>query len=110
MRAPLTRRAFVASAAATVIQPAIARAGSHANAISFFADETAPRNENAFWKEAGVIDVSRSPFAKLKTVPGGAVVTEDGSWSRRRKTNVEASIPSRHDELVAMGAWTMSCG
>jgi hypothetical protein len=56
---------------------------------------------HTIWNKAGVIDLSRSPFAKLKTVPVSAVVIQDGFWSRRRSTNLEASIPSMHDELVA---------
>ena len=55
------------------------------------------------WKDAGVIDLSNSPYAKLKTVPVRAVAIEDGFWSQRRKTNLVASIPSMHDELLDHG-------
>ncbi|HTB96289.1 MAG TPA: beta-L-arabinofuranosidase domain-containing protein [Terracidiphilus sp.] len=47
--------------------------------------------------------MSRSPFAKLKTVPVSAVTIDDGFWSRRRQTNLESSIPSMHDELIEHG-------
>jgi hypothetical protein len=55
------------------------------------------------WKDAGVIDLSNSAFAKLKTVPVRAVTIEDGFWSQRRKTNIESSIPTMHDQLLAHG-------
>ena len=55
------------------------------------------------WHDAGVIDLSHSSYAKLKTIPVRAVVIEDGFWSKRRKTNLIASIPSMHDELLEHG-------
>jgi len=55
------------------------------------------------WKSAGVIDVSRSPYAKLRTVPVSSVVIEEGFWSKRRATNIDSSIPSMRDELIAHG-------
>jgi len=55
------------------------------------------------WKNSGVLDLSRSPYAKLKTVPVSAVTIRDGFWQRRRQTNVESSIPSMHDELIEHG-------
>src|ERR1019366_5449300 len=57
----------------------------------------------ADWKNAGVIDLSNSPYAKLKTVPVRAVVIQDGFWSKRRKANLVSSIPSMHDELLEHG-------
>ena len=55
------------------------------------------------WRDEGVIDLSRSPHAKLRTIPLRAVVIEDGFWAKRRATNVSSSIPSMHDELLAHG-------
>ena len=55
------------------------------------------------WRDAGVIDLSNTPYAKLKPVPVRAVVIQDGFWSKRRKTNLVASIPSMHDELLEHG-------
>ena len=54
-------------------------------------------------KDKGVIDLTHSPYAKLKTVPVSAVVIQEGFWSKRRQTNVQASIPSMYDELIAHG-------
>ncbi len=55
------------------------------------------------WKEQGVLNLSKSPHAKLKNIPVRAVVIQQGFWSKRRTTNVQSSIPSMHDELVAHG-------
>ena len=60
-------------------------------------------SNNEAWKDAGVIDLSRSPFAKLKTVPVRAVTIQDGFWSQRRATNLDSSIPTMHDQLMAHG-------
>ena len=105
MKNILTRRTFIASTAASMIPSAIAGAQPKSgHLLSFLTGESkaasAPSEE---WKDAGVIDVSRSPFAKLKTVPVRAVSIQNGFWSKRRRTNVISSIPSMHDELVAHG-------
>ncbi|MGD0891685.1 MAG: beta-L-arabinofuranosidase domain-containing protein [Terracidiphilus sp.] len=72
--------------------------------LSLFADEPQPAKSSAqAWKDAGVIDLTRSPFAKLKTVPVRAVVIQEGFWSQRRSTNLASSIPSMHDELLSHG-------
>src|SRR5262249_27593763 len=55
------------------------------------------------WQNKGVIDLTNSPYAKLKTVPVSAVTIQEGFWSKRRATNVQSSIPSMHDELTAHG-------
>jgi hypothetical protein len=86
-----------------MLQPVIAKGQGAVGALSLWADESRSADAHAVWKDAGVIDLSRSRFAKLKTVPVSAVVIEDGFWSRRRKTNVTSSIPTMHDELVAHG-------
>ena len=74
-----------------------------AHAESFFADGAPAPNWPTSWKDEGVIDLTRSPYAKLKTVPVRAVVIEKGFWSPRRATNVSASIPTMRDELVNHG-------
>jgi DUF1680 family protein len=55
------------------------------------------------WQNKAVIDLTNSPYAKLKPIPVSAVTIEEGFWSKRRVTNVNASIPSMHDELLAHG-------
>ena len=105
MKTPLTRRAFIASTAASMISPALAHARSaNGGLLDLFGDDVkgAEARTDA-WKDAGVVDVSRSPFAKLRPVPVRAVVIEEGFWSSRRQTNLASSIPSMRDQLVAHG-------
>ena len=103
MKSKLSRRRFLASAAAAVVPAAIAQASPRiAGALNSLA-AAAPDSPAGTWKDAGVIDVSRSPYAKLKTVPVRAVEIREGFWSKRRVTNIESSIPSMHDELVDHG-------
>src|SRR4029077_6223975 len=55
------------------------------------------------WKDQGVLNLASSPYAKLHTVPVRAVTITDGFWSKRRKINVEKSIPSMLTELEQHG-------
>ena len=101
----LSRRTFIASAAASVVAPAIAGSQpADSGLLSLFGGgpEPAATAQDA-WRDAGIIDLSRSPYAKLKTVPVRAVTIQDGFWSKRRNTNLASSIPSMHDELVENG-------
>lgn len=41
-----------------------------------------------------VLQLEKSPYAKLRNVPVSAVVINEGFWSARRKANVERSIPT----------------
>jgi uncharacterized protein len=104
-RSRLSRRNFIASAACSIVPSAIAYARPKSGGLlALLADE--PRSTKPLkgdWKNAGVIDLSTSPFAKLKTVPVRAVVIQDGFWSQRRKTNLAASIPSMREELLEHG-------
>ena len=104
MKLKFSRRTFITSAA-SVIPPAIACGQpKRGGFLSFLTNELRPvKPLKSDWKNAGVIDLSNSPYAKLKTVPVRAVVIQDGFWSQRRKTNLVASIPSMHDELLEHG-------
>jgi DUF1680 family protein len=104
VKSKLSRRRFLASAAASVVPLAIAKASPRAaRALNSLAAAVPPDSSTEIWKDAGVIDVSRSPYAKLKTVPVRAVEIQEGFWSKRRVTNLESSIPSMHDELIDHG-------
>jgi uncharacterized protein len=59
--------------------------------------------DNPSWKDQGIENLSRSPYAKLKNIPVHAVTIESGFWEKRRAINVEKSIPSMHDLLEANG-------
>jgi DUF1680 family protein len=100
MKSKVSRRVFLASAAASIVPAAVAHAQPASGLLSLLTD--AP-SAAAAWKDAGVIDLSHSPYAKLKTVPVRNVVIRDGFWSQRRKTNLLSSIPSMHDELLEHG-------
>ena len=104
MKSKLSRRKFLATAAATVVPAAMAQARPRIGGILNSLAGAPPSDATAdSWKNAGVLDLSRSPFAKLKTVPVSSVEIQEGFWSKRRATNVESSIPSMHDELIAHG-------
>ncbi len=105
MKNRLSRRTFIASAAASLVPAAMAHARSNnAGLLSMFSDEPQASSQPLTpWKEAGVLDLNRSPHAKLKTVPVNAVTIQEGFWSKRRQTNVDSSIPSMHDELLSHG-------
>jgi uncharacterized protein len=104
MKTRVSRRKFIASAAVSMVPSALAYAQPKSGGLlSFFAEGQQPSTSRANWKDAGVIDLSKSPYAKLKTVPVRAVVIEDGFWSQRRKINLTSSIPSMHTELLEHG-------
>jgi DUF1680 family protein len=58
---------------------------------------------NPSWKDQGIENLAKSPYAKLRNIPVRAVTIKDGFWSPRRKTNVTKSIPTMHDLLEANG-------
>lgn len=53
--------------------------------------------------QAVVVDTSKSPHAKLKPVPVGAVRLTDGFWEPRRKINREVTIPSQYRQCEETG-------
>jgi DUF1680 family protein len=55
------------------------------------------------WKDQGIVDVTRSPHAKLHTIPIRAITIDQGFWAERRKTNLEKSIPTMREVLIANG-------
>ncbi len=104
MEIGFSRRQFIAGSAAALVAPALDRARSESGNLLFPAaspDSTAA--SDSAWHDAGIADFSQSPFAKLKPVPVRAVTIEGGFWAKRRQTNVTASIPTMHDELIAHG-------
>ena len=55
------------------------------------------------WHDQGILNLAKSPHAKLRNVPVHAVTIETGFWSPRRETNVNASIPSMGKLLEVNG-------
>jgi DUF1680 family protein len=101
-RSGISRRSFLSRAAAASAATALAPLGSFGQTAPSGAARKAP-GPTPDWREEGVIDLSHSPHAKIRTVPIHAVVIQDGFWSKRRVTNVDSSIPSMHDELLEHG-------
>ncbi|HEV2499028.1 MAG TPA: beta-L-arabinofuranosidase domain-containing protein [Terriglobia bacterium] len=103
MTTSLSRRDFLAAS----IIPAAAGASALAHPavlLNAVADASRPATvPDEDWRDAGIIEVSKSPYAKLKTVPAHAVTIQDGLWQNRRQTSVNSSIPSMHDKLIEHG-------
>jgi uncharacterized protein len=55
------------------------------------------------WRDQGILNLAKSPYAKLQSVPVHAVTIKAGFWSPRRDTNVNASIPSMGKLLEVNG-------
>jgi len=94
MENAFSRRQFIAGTAAALVAPAFAGAN---------ADKDSTGSPDSAWRGAGIADFSKSPYARLKPVPVRAVTIQDGFWAGRRVTNVTASIPTMHDELISHG-------
>jgi DUF1680 family protein len=96
----VSRRQFIAAAASTV-------AGSYLSypGISHVLAEPSVDNSATTipWRDQGVLNLANSPYAKLQSVPVRAVTIEEGFWSKRRKTNVESSIPTMREQLEQHG-------
>jgi DUF1680 family protein len=105
-----SRRQFLSTAAGStaasmLASPAIASASSNLfRSHEWFDLEIA--GDLLPWRDQGVINTSKSPYAKLHSVPVRAVTIEEGFWSKRRKINVEKSIPTMREELEAHGRMT----
>lgn len=107
----VSRRQFLSTLASTAAVSCLAhpafsltagKAGSATTAMNPLGlndEETATLS----WREQGVLNLDRSPYAKLHSVPVRAVTIEEGFWSKRRETNVEHSIPTMREELEAHG-------
>src|SRR6266700_4997660 len=54
-------------------------------------------------KDEGILNVDKSPYAKLHNVPVHAVTIMEGFWGARCETNVKKSLPSMEKLLEANG-------
>ncbi len=106
----ISRRQFVASAisaAAVSSLPAPRLFGAskaeRRMAINRVMDQTANFTNISSWKDQGVLNLTKSPHAKLRNVPVHAVTITAGFWAQRRETNVNKSIPSMEKLLEANG-------
>ncbi len=107
----ISRRRFVTSAvsvgAAACLLPTkglLASVSGDRRRENVLSQQAAPTLlDNPSWKDQGIENLTRSPYAKLKDIPVRAVTIEGGFWEKRRVINVEKSIPSMHDLLEANG-------
>jgi len=103
----VTRREFIAASAATAAAAGLA--GPGVSSVFGGARTSGPGfgvgldAKSVPWKEQGVLNLTNSPYAKLQSVPVRAVTIEQGFWSKRRKINVERSIPTMREQLEQHG-------
>jgi len=107
----VSRRQFVSSAmsAATVscLQPGrefltrLAAVGREAT--EDLGQSSVALTTNPPWRDQGILNLAKSPYAKLRNVPVHAVTIESGFWAQRRDVNVNKSIPSMEKLLEANG-------
>src|SRR6266849_1032807 len=108
-RQKYSRRKFVASAmsasAISVLPGAQKFLGSLTRAIGTreAAQSSVALTTTPQWRDQGILNLAKSPYAKLHGVPVHAVTIEAGFWSPRRETNVSASIPSMGKLLEVNG-------
>src|SRR5258706_10276720 len=107
LKLSLSRRQFVSSAvSATALsclpgaERILARSGGRKGPAGL--DQVA-LTSNPAWRDQGILNLAKSPYAKLHSVPVHAVTIEAGFWSPRRETNVNASIPSMGKLLEVNG-------
>jgi DUF1680 family protein len=96
----ITRRSFVTAAAVTTAASAL---GAKTLGLASLNGRDAAGMPPVDWRSQGVIDLKRSRYAKLHTVPVHAVTLHEGFWQDRRKTNVSQSIPTMHALLEEHG-------
>src|ERR1700690_2831311 len=107
----ISRRQFVSSTVSAAAATGLAARGllgagaPRPNpAVKASAQSAAPALlNNPSWKDQGVENLAKSPFAKLRDVPVRAVTIKSGFWAQRREINVTKSVPSMHDLLEANG-------
>src|SRR6266850_6514465 len=106
-----SRRQFVSSAISAAAISCLP------NGRDLFTSLTAPQNgpreiaqqssvvltTNPPWRDQGILNLTKSPYAKLRNVPVHAVTIENGFWAQRREINVNKSIPSMGKLLEANG-------
>jgi DUF1680 family protein len=104
-RSHISRRQFLNSAvsAATVASLPLEKLPWPAEANPPLLSTLPNSGENPGWRGQGVLNLARSPFAKLQNVPVRAVTITSGFWAARRQTNVEKSIPSMEKLLKGNG-------
>ena len=103
----VSRRQFLSTAVSStaggiLARPALSFApGRHLGSAGLF--DIGAAGSKLAWQDQGVINTANSPYAKLHSIPVRAVTIDEGFWSKRRKTNLERSIPTMREELEEHG-------
>src|SRR5689334_989370 len=92
----MSRRNFVSASASAAVISGLPL--SKLSAKAFGASGDTPD-----WKNQGVENLAKSPYAKLHNIPVHAVTITSGFWATRRETNVAKSIPSMEKLLETNG-------
>jgi DUF1680 family protein len=107
MKGRYSRRKFVASAmsasAISVLPGAQKLLNEFTGALGGREQNPVSLTTTPAWRDQGILNLAKSPYAKLRNVPVHAVTIEAGFWSPRRETNVTASIPSMGKLLEVNG-------
>src|SRR5690349_24068968 len=93
----ISRRQFVsagASAAVVAALPKVNFSSPESDGAKAFAPQSTPVLQNSDWKEQGVENLSKSPYAKLRNVPVRAVTIQSGLWRSEEHTS---ELQSRRD-------------
>jgi uncharacterized protein len=102
-----SRREFVASAmsasAISVLHGAQKLLSGFAGGFGARAQDSPALTASPSWRDQGILNLAKSPYAKLHSVPVHAVTIEAGFWSPRRETNLTISIPSMGKLLEVNG-------
>ena len=100
-----SRRQFVGSAISTaaVASLPLRHLSRSLNEETASPSAIASSSPSTDWKNEGVLNLVKSPHAKLRNVPVHAVTITSGFWAARRQTNAEKSIPSMEKLLEANG-------
>ena len=105
-RFAMSRRQFVNSVVSTAAVGSLPLEGlswSLASNPASVSSTVASSSANPAWRDQGVLNLARSPYAKLRNVPVHSVTVTSGFWGARRQVNVEKSIPSMEKLLEANG-------
>ena len=105
----VSRREFVTSAmsvaaiSALPSPPALAGMNQPSSPSAARQGGAVALTDSPSWKDQGIENLAKSPYAKLHDIPVRAVTIPSGFWASRREINVTRSIPTMHDLLEANG-------
>ena len=105
----VSRRRFVASATLTAaiaslpIHRLLAEPAQTSAAAGNPSQASVVLTTTPGWKDQGIENLTKSPYARLRNIPVHAVTIQSGFWGQRREINVGKSIPTMHDLLEANG-------